>query len=59
MFDEEFDNKEHSSALLVCVAWWCLGEGTIYGAKKMSCIACLQCRLEFGMLHLGSHQAVR
>ena len=19
----------------VCVAWWCLGEGTMYGPKKM------------------------
>ena len=27
---------KHSSVFPVCVAWWCLGEGTMYGPKKMS-----------------------
>ena len=31
----QLDNNEHSSMFHVCVAWWCLGEGTMYGPKKM------------------------
>ena len=36
------NDSEHSSMFHVCVAWWCFGQGTMYGPKKMSCIARLQ-----------------
>ena len=33
----DFDDKENCFAFPVCVAWWCLGEGKMYGPRKMSC----------------------
>ena len=34
----DFDDKENCFAFPVCVARWCLGEGKMYGPRKMSCI---------------------
>ena len=34
----DFDDKEICFAFPICVAWWCLGEGKMYGPRKMSCI---------------------